>query len=199
MDDLLQAKQRLRVQMKTQLSSLSAAERREKSRRLISHITSTDFWPSLSAVAAFFPLPGEPDLCPLLAQVIAEGKDLFLPRMDKEALVFHAVQNLEQDLLPHAWGMAEPYPHLSCPDWAAISGERLLFLVPGLAFDRRGGRLGRGGGFYDRFLRSLPCGFAPRILGAAFSCQLVESVPVGDGDFFLHGLITEEQIVWTRL
>ena len=193
MNGLELAKNRLRGEIKTRLASLSAAERGEKSRILCARIAAADFWPALSTVAAFVPLPGEPDIRPLLEQALAEGKRLLLPRMDKGTLVFHAVGDLTQDLLPHAYGMAEPSPRLPCADWEAALGESVLFLVPGLAFDSRGGRLGRGGGFYDRFLHSLPAGFAPRILGAAFSCQLVESVPAGAGDFFLHGLVTEEQ------
>lgn len=192
MDDLEQAKRRLRSDMKTRLKSLDAAGRGEKSRELCARIAAAEFWPSLDAAAAFFPLPEEPDLRPLLSQTLAEGKTLLLPRMDKGALTFHAVENLKQDLLPHAWGMREPSPALPCFDWKAAG--RVLILVPGLAFDAEGRRLGRGGGFYDRFLFSLPLSRGLIILGAGFSRQIVDKVPAGEGDFTLHGIVTEEGV-----
>jgi 5-formyltetrahydrofolate cyclo-ligase len=192
MDTLEQKKRLLRARMKKTLASLCAAEREEKSGEIRSRLAGAEFWPSLSAVAAFLPLPGEPDLTPLLRQALGEGKTLFLPRIDGANLVFHRAGSLEKNLVRHAYGMPEPSSRLPPADWDS-AGERILFLVPGLAFDRRGGRLGRGKGFYDRFFQSFT-GSLALVLGTAFSLQIVESVPAGRADFPVKGLVTEEGI-----
>jgi 5-formyltetrahydrofolate cyclo-ligase len=195
MDTLEREKRSLRAEMKKRLVSLCAAEREEKSGKIRAFLAEAEFWPSLSAVAAFLPLPDEPDLVPLLRQALGEGKTLFLPRIDGANLVFHTAASLEKNLLLHAYGMPEPSPRLPPADWAA-AGERILFLVPGLAFDRRGGRLGRGKGFYDRFFRNFT-GSLPLVLGTAFSRQVVERVPSGGADFPMKGLVTEEGIFYS--
>jgi len=66
-------------------------------------------------------------------------------------------------------------------------------VIPGLAFDRRGNRLGHGFGYYDRFLGGLPPG-VPRV-GLACACQLVTEVPVDAWDVPVHALVTEEGVI----
>ena len=195
MNTLGREKQLLRAEMKKRLASFSDAWKEEKSGRLCAVLAALEFWPSLSALAAFLPLPDEPDLRPLLERALAEGKTLFLPRIDGDTLVFHRVSDLQNGLQQHAYGMSEPSPALPPADWTA-AGNSVLFLVPGLAFDRRGGRLGRGKGFYDRFFGSFAKQAAggARILGAAFSCQLALSLPQSETDFPLDGLVTDEGV-----
>jgi 5-formyltetrahydrofolate cyclo-ligase len=192
MDTLEREKRVLRAEMKKRLSFLRATEREEKSGKIRGLLAAAEFWPSLSALAAFLPLSGEPDLLPLLRQALSEKKALFLPRIAGGDIVFHAVSSLEDNLLPHAYGMPEPSPRLPPADWAA-AGEHILFLVPGLAFDHQGGRLGRGKGFYDRFFQNF-AGNPSLVLGTAFSRQIVESLPMCGADFPMKGLVCEEGI-----
>ncbi|MDR3200353.1 MAG: 5-formyltetrahydrofolate cyclo-ligase [Spirochaetales bacterium] len=192
MDHIDREKTKLRTQMKKSLKLLAASELAEKSARLCACLATAEFWPHLRAVAAFLPLPGEPDLRPLLEQALREGKSLLLPRIDGEDLVFHEVLSLEKDLVLHAYGMPEPAPHLPRADFAGLA--ETLFLVPGLAFDRRGHRLGRGKGFYDRFLRRRGAGHI--ILGTAFSCRILKTVPFDENDFLMTGgLVTDEGVI----
>jgi 5-formyltetrahydrofolate cyclo-ligase len=191
-------KNRLRAGMKKSLK-LSAAELAEKSSRLCAYVAAAEFWPRLSVAAAFLPLPGEPDLRPLLRQALREGKSVLLPRIDGEDLVFHEIRSMENGLVQHAYGMREPDPRLPLAEFSVLA--ETLFLVPGLAFSRGGHRLGRGRGFYDRFLRNLTArnrGGAPRplILGTAFSCQILAAVPSDENDFPMPGLATENGIVF---
>jgi 5-formyltetrahydrofolate cyclo-ligase len=107
---------------------------------------------------------------------------------------------MENGLVPHVYGMREPAPHLPCADFSVLA--ETLFLVPGLAFSRGGHRLGRGKGFYDRFLRKLAAGNReggahwPLILGTAFSCQILDAVPVNENDFSMAGLATEDGVIF---
>ena len=199
MDALAREKQLLRAEMKKQLASFTDAQKKEESTEICSVLASSRFWPSLSGLAAFLPLQDEPNLHPLFERALAEGKAFYLPRIDGEDLVFHTVSSFKSGLRPHAYGMPEPSPDLPPADWSAAGGP-LLFLVPGLAFDRRGGRLGRGKGFYDRFFLSF-AGKTPGnalVLGAAFSCQLAGCLPLEKTDYPLDGLVTHKGIFFTQ-
>ncbi|MDR1931679.1 MAG: 5-formyltetrahydrofolate cyclo-ligase [Spirochaetales bacterium] len=211
-------KQRLRGRMKQSLKLLGAADIKEKSGRLCACLAAADFWPGMPAVAAFLPLPGEPDPRPLLEQALREGKTLLLPALDGESLVFHKVSGLATDLVLHAYGMLQPAPYLPRVECSGFS--EIVFLVPGLAFSRDGGRLGRGKGFYDRFFHRLtadralsirgtvshglagarlrPAVSVPLILGTAFSCQILDTVPRDENDFPMGGLATEDGVILFR-
>jgi 5-formyltetrahydrofolate cyclo-ligase len=186
-------KRRLRTEIKKTLAALDKEDCARESAKIRLAITSSPVWAGLATLAAFLPLPGEPDLRPLLQQALSEGKKVCLPRIEGGGLVFHFVRDLERNFLTHAWGIHEPAPRLPEARPADFAGEGVLFLVPGLAFDHRGRRLGRGKGFYDRFFRTLAAqGIRPAIFGAAFSCQILETVPTDENDFPLSGLVSEE-------
>jgi 5-formyltetrahydrofolate cyclo-ligase len=102
--------------------------------------------PTLQTIAVFAALPGEVDLTELVA--CHPGHRWVYPRIDANDLRFHAVQNPALELISGAFGVREPSSALPEIPIHQIDA----FLCPGLAFDIRGGRLGRGRGFYDRVL-----------------------------------------------
>jgi len=95
------------------------------------------------------------------------------------------VGDLDRDLAPGVWEIREPVPDRCA---AAVERDIEFALVPGLAFDERGGRLGYGGGFYDRLLAGLQ---AVRVT-AAFSVQVVEAVPMSEHDQYVDLIVTED-------
>lgn len=119
--------------------------------------------------------------------LLDRGISLVLPRVERAAggLVLYRVRDLATDLVPGVWGIPEPDP-LRCA--VVPPGEIDWMLLPGLAFDRRGGRLGYGGGYYDRLLPQLP---RLKRIAAAFECQVVDAVPRGPHDVPMDRLITE--------
>jgi 5-formyltetrahydrofolate cyclo-ligase len=141
----------------------------------------------------YMPFRSELDITPFMEWCWQEGNRVLLPRVVKEtrSLVLHEVHSYE-DVDCGLWGIREPKAHLPIvSNIASIS----MILVPGLAFDREFGRLGYGGGFYDRFMqlytsRELERPFA---VAAAFDLQVVPEVPVSWHDFRVDGLITETQ------
>lgn len=136
--------------------------------------------------ASFAHLPGEPDLLPLLDE-LPELHWCF-PRVASDGeLHLHRVRGTA-DLRPGAFGILEP--DARSPTLAA--GEIDLVLCPGLGFDRHGTRLGRGRGFYDRFLARLRPQ-VPRI-GVAFPCQLAERLPRDAHDIPMSHLATPEGV-----
>jgi 5-formyltetrahydrofolate cyclo-ligase len=132
-------------------------------------------------VLLFHPLSGEADLLPLLESEPA--KRWVFPRVDGENLSLHE-WHPTYPWLSGAFGIREPDPMT----WPMVSPEEIdLALVPGLAFDSLGRRLGRGKGFYDRFLgskefRGLKIGIGP----------LVESIPTQDHDISMDAVLAPE-------
>jgi 5-formyltetrahydrofolate cyclo-ligase len=142
--------------------------------------------PELAAarrVALYASLPDELPTDRLLRAVLASGRTLLLPRVEDRRLVFAAVGALTE-LRPGRLGILEPGPDRPSTPWEADD----LVLVPGVAFDRRGGRLGRGGGFYDR---ALPVRDGPLVIGLAFELQIVAQVPCAPHDRPVDGYVTE--------
>ena len=108
-------------------------------------------WCSADTVLAFASMPDEPDTAAILRRALAEGKRLLLPRiLSKTEMDWVEITALTQ-LVPGHFGIAEPPADLPPTDPAALPG-RLLALVPCMAAGQDGTRLGRGGGYYDRFL-----------------------------------------------
>lgn len=144
-------------------------------------------------VGGYIAAGGEPDIAPLLDAAIHRHGAVLLPRVDPSAparLEMRRVQSL--DALRPGWrGLPEPDPALHPPVEAPPEG--LLLLVPGLAFDAGGRRLGQGGGHYDGLLARWRGRVAA--FGVAWSAQIVDAVPVAVGDEPVHGTITERG--WT--
>lgn len=139
-------------------------------------------------VAAYWPLGGEVDPLPLIEALRASGADIALPRMtDRVAPPHFHLWPPMGDLAPDAFGV--PAPLASAP----IVTPRLI-LAPLLAFDRTGGRLGQGGGHYDRVLAE----YHPRgclAVGLAYALQEIAAVPVGAHDARLDWVVTEREAI----
>ena len=116
------------------------------------------------------------------------GIQTALPRIEESGeMVFHLFEN-EAPLIRHRFGMREPSPEAPVIE----ATEKTLIVVPGLAFDRGGRRLGYGGGFYDRYLAAHPLA---RCVMAAFSCQEAARVPAEENDIVMPMIITERETV----
>ncbi len=128
----------------------------------------------------------------LVEEALARGKEVALPRVETVArmLALHAVRDLATDIEPGYRGIPEPRPTCPLVDPAALD----WILVPGVAFDRQGRRLGYGGGFYDRLLPLVPAR-VPRI-AAAYDMQVVDAVPSAPHDATVDALITEREALF---
>ena len=134
------------------------------------------------------PFGSEWDVRPLVLRAIARGVTVAIPRVDANArmLVLHAVRDIDADIVAGFRAIPEPKP--STP---VIVPEVIdCVIVPGVAFDRQGGRLGYGGGYYDRLLPL--CATAARVAGA-FALQLVDRVPLGPHDVRVEAIATPDE------
>jgi 5-formyltetrahydrofolate cyclo-ligase len=139
-------------------------------------------------VAAYVALDDEVPTDAVVDAVLARGRALLLPRVVGDRLEFAAIADRAQ-LRPGGHGVLEPLA--ACAATALTASD--LVLVPGLAFDRGGRRLGRGGGHYDRAFAAARV--QPFRVGIAFSFQLVASVPAGRLDRPVDAIATEAEFV----
>ena len=151
---------------------------------MCARLNAADYWQSAKSVLFFAPLPGEPDIWPLLEFALHEGKLAALPYFDAEqnAYLARRITNPLADVRPGKFGIREP--GASC---TVVPLNQLdLTLVPGVAFDLSGRRLGRGRGFYDRLL-ALAGGVK---CGVAFDEQIVDAIPAEPHDVKLNRILT---------
>ncbi len=140
--------------------------------------------PPGSIVSGFWPMEGEIDIRPLLAALHESGHTVLLPETPPRG----------QPLIFRRWhpGMAmQPEPFGTVRPTGPVATPDILF-VPLLAFDRRGGRVGYGGGYYDRTLVALPGACA---IGCAFAAQEMDAVPTDEYDARLHAIATERGVI----
>ncbi|MFO1395795.1 MAG: 5-formyltetrahydrofolate cyclo-ligase [Burkholderiales bacterium] len=137
------------------------------------------------------PFRSEWDTRPLIAAAHAQGKTVVLPRVDDAArmLDVHVVRDVERDTAPGFRGIPEPAETLPRVELRAID----WVLVPGVAFDVAGRRLGYGGGYYDRLLALLDA-HAQRVAGA-FDLQVVAAVPAAPHDLVVDLIVTETRLL----
>ncbi|MBA4784661.1 MAG: 5-formyltetrahydrofolate cyclo-ligase [Pseudorhizobium pelagicum] len=179
------SKAELRAGRLTARDAIPVAERIEKSLQLADHgLAALQFEPG-TVISGFLPIRSEMDLRPLMAGLRGRGARICVPViLDKQQIVF-------RELVPGAplvdcgFGTMAPGPEAEVldPD---------IMLVPLSAFDARGQRIGYGGGYYDRAIARLHAlGRRPQLIGIAFDCQEVASVPTEPHDIGLQALLSE--------
>lgn len=168
-------KQRLRKRQRSLLKSFGPEARAREEGELYPRLLHNPLWREAELLYAYLPMPFEFRLEPLMREAFAAGKQVAVPRLAEGALRFVLIPSLDEEWSVHAFGMREPpaeFPELEAEH---ILGRNRLILVPGLAFDRDGYRLGFGGGYYDRFLSGIGAKL-PKV-GICYSVQLLDKVP----------------------
>ena len=160
--------------------------RADYSKLICAHIEVSDQWESARVLTAFLPIQSEVDLRPLLLDRLG-GRKLGIPRTDSDAMTFDAVDLHDPAALDIGEFGITVAKRVATIDPATVD----LVLVPMLAFDARGHRLGAGRAFFDRWLPQAVNAFR---LGIAFSAQELVSVPVDRYDQKLHAVVTEAGI-----
>lgn len=186
MEQAYPSKQLLRGRMKEALSGLGEARVAELSRLACVQARNHSAFVNAKVLLAYMALPHEADPALLVQAAREAGKRVAFPYCAPN----HALLALEPEspdcFKPDAYGILTPIPEQS----KEIAPEELdLVVVPGLAFDAYGGRLGRGAGYYDRFLRKTE---AFR-MGFCLSLQLLQWIPMDRYDCYMHGLITNSR------
>ena len=184
---LREAKQRARERALEARDALPPEMRADASRRIADVITALASFDAARTVLVTLPFRSEWDARRVVLRALAAGKLVASPRVDPVArmLMLRRVVDLERDVGPGYRGIPEPHAGCATLDPDAID----WVLVPGVAFDASGRRLGYGGGYYDRLLPQIRAD-VPRVAGA-FDVQIVDDVPCGPHDLTVDAVVTE--------
>ncbi len=182
-------KAKARMAGRQQVGMLSDEEKAVKSASILRELGNLPELAEAESVMAFASLADEVNLQALWQRLLDQGKTVLFPllagsngRMDAGV-----VSDVIRDLKPGRYGIPQPHGAV-----IVDPGRINIVFIPALAYDGVGNRVGRGGGYYDRFLS----GRAPGAFrcGVSFECQVLRSVPVKDHDCHVHALVTEKGI-----
>lgn len=194
---LREEKRALRRAMAEQRDALSPESRAEMAARAVERFLELPEVKLARTVGGFVSTRSEIDTEPLLGVLRRRGVEVVLPRVSTglipPRLRFHRASGREE-LVFGIFGLLEP-----SQDAHEVPVHEIdLFLVPGLAFDRRGTRVGYGGGYYDElmaYVRAHPDATNARFVGLAFDVQVVDVCPSGEWDVPLDAIVTDERVI----
>lgn len=161
-------KKQIRKEMADAVAALPEAARKEAAARLAGMMSGVLFAAG-KTIAAFMPMPDEIDVLPMVKQAAAAGWKVVIPKVQGSIMEFYRYS--EDAVKSGAWGILEP----EATGEPVLPEEIDVMLVPGRAFTEEGGRLGRGKGFYDRYMSRE--NFHARTIGVCFKCQIAETLP----------------------
>jgi len=185
-------KKELRKKVQELRDALPPEKRRELSERIAENLWSVPEFAAARTVLFFISFRSEVDTLPMIRRALEEGKRACVPctNADDKSMVASQLLDLENDLCLGNYDILEP----RCECLRPVPPEEIeVILMPGVAFDLTGGRLGYGGGYYDRFLEK--CSPRCRLIAVAFELQIVEHVPCADHDRHVHKIVTEERVI----
>ena len=166
-------------------SELLENERQPLDLALFTHLVNCEAFKSAHTVLCYYSVKGEPNTLSIAEYALRLGKKVAFPVSHKESkrLTFHYVSALS-DLTEGTYGILEPSLDSPSPD----KTDKAICIVPALAFDKSGKRLGYGGGYYDRFLSD----FQGIAIGLAYDSFLVDKIPTDEYDATMNIIITEK-------
>ena len=183
-------KTELRAKIRALLEKISPAVRAVESIELCERLKTQ--MPSAHTILFFAPLPDELDIWPVLELSLALGTTCALPFFDAEKQIYGAkeIKKIATDIVPGKFSVREPAA--GCPEIPLDKFD--LVLVPGMAFDLHGNRLGRGRGFYDRLLQTI----SGVKCGIGYDLQLLENIPTEPHDAKVDFVLTPGKCVKAR-
>lgn len=189
-------RQSLRREMRQRRRALSFEQQQQAAEQLCKRLSHQPLFLRSQRIAFYLPNDGEIDPMPLLHLAWQQGKQCYLPVLmpDGENSLCFIRYDKHTTLIQNRFGIAEP----DTKNAEQILAQDLdLVLMPLVAFDASGNRMGMGGGFYDRtfaFKQHRP-GHHPYLLGLAHSCQQVDQLHSEHWDIPLHGIATEAEFI----
>ena len=183
-------KSEIRTQMRTRLAKMNPSERHDAAAAACRQLATLEIFRHSGVVMLYMPLADELDLTPIAISCFQAGKTVCVPRVDWKRRDMEPVEVTSFD--DHV--MDTDSHGLRTPRGGAPLPANLidLVVVPGLAFDTHGFRLGRGGGYYDRFLARLRR--SATSVGLVFDIQIIDSVPVDDRDVTVDIIVTDRRV-----
>lgn len=179
----------MRLALKARRQAMSEEECKMRANALCKRIVESEAYQKAQSVMAYLAMPKEANLDALVTQALADGKTVYVPVcVSKTEMVAARLRRLD-DVKTGVLHIRIPNEPYKC----AAPTDLDLILVPGVAFDTKGGRMGMGAGYYDRFLAQVA---RERLWGVAWDIQVVpDTIPMEVHDKRLGGLITDERVL----
>ena len=183
-------KKKYRKLIDSQLKSISENQKQIWSESVQSHVLSSREYNNATCIMIYSALSDEVATKKIIQNAITKNKIVVLPRCEKNSeIALHCICDYENDLALGAYKILEPKKELE-----KVSPEKIdIAFIPIRAFDNKCRRLGRGAGYYDRFLPTLRSN--TKKIGLAFSLQEIDAIPVNENDFTLDNIITQNGFV----
>ena len=195
--DIAKQRESIRSEIAQQRDSITPSQRTTLSKQIISNLSEwiqqkekSGYGFTFDAVMVYLSMKSEVETWKLVETGLKQDRKIIAPVVDTNSgnLIPKRIENLDNDLIRHKYGMFEPKD--SCPDFPPDKLQ--LILVPGLAFDRKGYRIGYGKGFYDRFLPSCPNAVT---VGIAYQLQIVDDTYPQPWDIPVQHIFTEHGLL----
>ena len=178
--------------MAERLREIDRSERHRASKKVVEKILETQIWKQCTAVLAYIPLSSEVDITSLIEKAFEKNVFVAVSRVDEDMLTFCQITpDYKKILVKGSLGVLEPPKNL--PPFDIERHESVLCLVPGVAFSVSKERMGRGKGYYDRFLSA--DGSSVFKMGVCFDTQIEQKLPVNSFDVSMDMIISERQII----
>ncbi len=188
-------KQQLRAAARRRRRALS--DKKERSEKIAATVRGLPEYLDAKTILFYVDAGSEVQTRPLIDEAMREGRRVVVPYCDDDELRLFWLENMAE-LAPATLGIEEPLPQLrDMPEKSVNPAEIDLVLVPGVAFDSRGCRIGQGGGYYDRFLTTLKS--HTKLVALAYQCQIFSSIPTEPHDFPIDTVVTEDNIYRRQL
>ena len=199
----MKSKESIRAEMRAQGATLAPLRIRQASAKIQRTVMKLPEWVAARRVCVYLALPAETQTRRLLAACWKTGKQVLVPAYRKKVLHYDLAWLRPGDPIKAGpWTVPEPArPRWTTPNW--VTPKRVtpthvdLVVIPGLAFDRSGGRVGHGGGHYDRLLAGTALQKAFKV-GLALECQMTARVPMNARDIRLDAVVTERAVYRRR-
>lgn len=182
--------------MKALLAALPAGQFAVEGEQAAKRLAETGMWNNSRRVLLYCSMAGEIAMRPLIDRAFRDGREMYFPKVGGNIMRFYRVDSPEGPWAEGAFGIREPGEYGGGRLFDAPGADPFLVVTPGLAFDRSGGRMGRGGGFYDKFFADLDSKRAVYYAaGYCLACQITQEVPVESLDKKVNALCTAEEFL----
>ncbi len=185
-------KKELRKKVQELRDVLDPLQQRLLSDQIAANLWSVPEFISAETILFFISFRSEVDTLSMIRRALEEGRTACIPctDMDDKSMVASRILDMDDDLEMGNYNILEPKEECLRP----VPPTQIdVVLMPGVAFDITGGRLGYGGGYYDRFLER--CNPHCLLIALAFELQVVDHVPCADHDHHIHKIVTEKRVI----
>lgn len=178
-------KEELRKEMRKKRNDLSLTQIHDLTRKCFDNLVKLPEFHESEWIYSYMAIGSEVDTIDLISDFIRMGKKVAVPKVEDDEIAFYEIQSIK-DCRPGEFGILEP------ASYKAPADEPGMILLPGLAFDAKGSRLGYGGGYYDKYLKAHP---DDPCVALAYELQILEDLPREEHDKPVDYIVTPERII----